>query len=142
MERAVDFYSILRRLGALELQLQPVRDQSDELRIGGLSLGIAHCVAEEALQGVQVAPVPGDLDGVANGPLHSRWGGLEGLCHLGVEDLGDGVGVLSARLGSLLDGGCETSLNNRFCGCIYCFISCPYHCWFVGLIPMIAKSNF
>jgi hypothetical protein len=64
------------------------------------------------------------------------------LATWGYKYLGDGVGVLTARLGSLLDGVCETSLNNKFCGCIYCFISCPYHCWFVGLIPMITKSNF
>ena len=132
----------LSRLGALELKLQFISNQGDELRIGGLSLGVGHCVAEEALQGVQIASVPGDFDGVPDGPLHPAGGGAEGLGYLRVEDLGDGVGVLSARLGSLLDGGCETSLNNRFCGCIYCFISCPYHCWFVGLIPMIAKSNF
>ena len=66
----MDFHSILGRLGALELQLQPVRDQSDELTIGGLPFGIAHRVAEEALQGVQVSPIPGYLDGVANGPFY------------------------------------------------------------------------
>ena len=43
------------------------------------------------MQGVEIAPVPGDLDGVANGPLYPAWGGLEGFGHLGVEDLGDGV---------------------------------------------------
>ena len=134
--------SVIPHLGALELQLQPVGDQGDELGVCGLSFGIGHRIAEEALQGVQVPSVPGDFNGMANGPLHSRRRGLEGLCHLGVEHLGNGVGVLSARLGSLLDGVCETSINNKFCGCIYCFISCPYHCWFVGLIPMITKSNF
>ena len=44
--------SILRRLGGLQLQLELVRDQSDELRIGGLALGIGHGVAKESLQGV------------------------------------------------------------------------------------------
>ena len=122
--------------------MQLVRNQGDELRVGGLSFGVAHRIAEEALQGIQISPIPGDFNGVANGPLHSAGGGLEGFRHLGVEDLGDGIGGLAARLESLLDGVCEISLNNKFCGCIYCFISCPYHCWFVGLIPMITKSNF
>ena len=74
----------LGRLGALKLKLEPVRDQSDELRIGGFPLGIGHCVAKEFLQGVQVAPVPRDFNGVADGPLHPGWGGLEGLGHLGI----------------------------------------------------------
>ena len=95
----MDFHSILGRLGALELQLQPVRDQSDELAIGGLALGVAHGVAEEALQGVEIAPVPGYLDGVANGPLYPAWGGLEGFGHLGVENLGDGVAGLWPAVG-------------------------------------------
>ena len=75
----------------LELKLQFVRNQGDELTIGGLALGVGNRVAEEALQGVQIATVPGDFDGVANGPLYPAWGGLEGFGHLGVEDLGDGV---------------------------------------------------
>ena len=89
----------LGRLGALELQLQPVRDQSDELTIRRLALGVAHRVAKEALQGVQIAPVPGDLDGVANGTLHSAWRGAEVLGYLGIEHLGDGVACLTARWG-------------------------------------------
>ena len=68
-----------------------VRDQGDELRIGGLSLGVRNGVAEEPLEGIQIPSVPGYLNGVADGPLHSGWGGLEGLCHLGIEYLGDGV---------------------------------------------------
>ena len=99
----MDFHSILRRLGALELQLQPVRDQSDKLTIRGLALGVAHRVAEEALQGVEISPVPGDLYGVAYGPLYPAWGGLEGLGYLGVEDLGDGVAGLWPAVG--LPGG-------------------------------------
>ena len=41
--------SKLRRLRALELQLQLVRNQGDELTIGGLALGIGHGVAEKVL---------------------------------------------------------------------------------------------
>ena len=76
---------ILRRLGGFELELQFVSNQGDELRIGGLALGVAHGVAEESLQGIQVAPIPGDLDGVADGTLHSRRRGAEVFGHLGVE---------------------------------------------------------
>ena len=71
--------------------MQFVRDQGDKLRIGGLSLGIADGIAEEPLQGIQIAPIPGDLDGVPDCPLHSGRRGAEGLRHLGVQDLGDGI---------------------------------------------------
>lgn len=71
---------------SLELKLQFVSNQGDELRIGGLALGIGHCVAKEFLQGVQVAPVPRDFNGVADGPLHSGRRGTEVLGHLGVEN--------------------------------------------------------
>ena len=76
---------------SFELKLELVRDQGDEFRIGGLALGVAYCVAEEPLQSVQIAPIPGDLDGVANGTLHSAWRGAEVLGYLGIEHLGDGV---------------------------------------------------
>ena len=81
----------LGRLGALELKLQFISNEGNELRIGGLSLGIADGVAEEPLQGVQITPIPGYLDGVADGPLYPGWGGAEGFGHLGVEHLGDGI---------------------------------------------------
>ena len=69
-QNALGIPSILGRLGALELQLKPVSNQGDKLTIGGLALGVAHRVAKEALQGVQVSPVPGYLDGVADGPFY------------------------------------------------------------------------
>ena len=84
-------------LGALELKLQFVRNQGDELRIGGLALGVADGVAEKPLQGVQISPIPGHFDGMADGPFHPAGCGAEVLGYLGVEHLGDGVGVLSAR---------------------------------------------
>ena len=68
--RLWNFFSVLRRLGGLELQLKPVRNEGNELTIGGLPLGVAHGIAEEALQGVQIPPVPGDFDGVADGPFY------------------------------------------------------------------------
>ena len=83
----------------LQLKLQFISDKGDEFRIRGFSLGIADGIAEKSLQSIQITPVPGYFDGVTDGPFHSGRGGLEGFCHLGVEYLGDGVGVLAARLG-------------------------------------------
>ena len=71
--------------------MELVRNEGDKLTIGGLSFGIGHRIAEEALQGVQVAPVPGYFNGVADCPLHSTWRGTEGFCDLRVQYLGDGV---------------------------------------------------
>ena len=65
-----NFFLVLRRLGGLELQLKPVRNEGYELTVGRLSLGIADGIAKEALQGVQISPVPGYLDGVADGPFY------------------------------------------------------------------------
>ena len=45
---------------------QAVRDHGDELRIRGLALDVRHRVAEELLQHLDVAAVPGDLDRVAD----------------------------------------------------------------------------
>ena len=81
------------RLGGFELELQFISDQGDELRVGGLALGVADGIAKESLQGVQIAPVPGYLDGVPDRPLHSGRRGAEGLRHLRVEHLGDGIRV-------------------------------------------------
>ena len=125
---------ILRRLGALELKLQPVSDKRDKLTIRGLALGITHRVAKEALQGVQVPSVPGYLDGVANGPLYPAWGGLEGLGHLGVQNLGDGVRGLSAHA-----GGFQERRNRK--GFIAFFIV-PYSTALRGVASIIAYSNF
>ena len=49
----------------LALQLQPVSDHGDELRIGWLALGGIHRVSKVLLQGFQVAPIPCYLNGVA-----------------------------------------------------------------------------
>ena len=43
-----------------------VRDHGDELAVRRLALDIAHRVAEEFLQHLDVAAVPGHLDGVAD----------------------------------------------------------------------------
>ena len=81
------------RLGALELELQLVRDEGDELRVGGLAFRIGNRVAEEPLQGVQISPIPGDFNGMADGPFHPTGGGAEGFRYLGVQYLRDGVRV-------------------------------------------------
>ena len=125
---------ILRRLGGLELQLKPIRNQRNKLTIGGLPLGIADGVAEEALQGVQVAPVPGYFDGVADGPLYPAGGGLEGFGYLGVEDLGNGVRGLSAHA-----GGFQERRNRK--GFIAFFIV-PYSTALRAVVSIIAYSNF
>ena len=50
----------------LLLEAQVVRDHGDELAVRGLALDVRHRVAEELLQHLDVAPVPGHLDGVAD----------------------------------------------------------------------------
>ena len=82
---------ILRRLGGLELQLKPIRNQRNKLTIGRLPLGIAHRIPKEPLQGIQIAPIPGYLDGVADGTLHPAGGRPEGFRYLGIQHLRDGV---------------------------------------------------
>ena len=66
-------------------------NKGDEFGIRGFSFGIADGIAEKSLQRIQIASVPGYFDSMADGPLHSAGGGLEGLRHLGVEYFGDGV---------------------------------------------------
>ena len=79
--------------------MQLVCDQSDELTIGGFSLGIGNRVPKEPLKGIQIASVPSYLDGMADGSFHSAGGGLEGFCNLGIQNLGDGIdGVPTAHL--------------------------------------------
>ena len=78
--------SKIPHFGALELKLELVRNQGDELRIGGLALGVRDCIAEEPLQGIQIPSVPGYFNGMTDGPLYSGRRGLEGLGNLGVED--------------------------------------------------------
>ena len=83
----------LRRFGGFELQLQFICDKRNELTIGRFSLGIRNCVAKEPLEGIQIAPIPCHFDGVADGPFHTAGGGLECFGYLGVQYLGDGIGV-------------------------------------------------
>ena len=92
--------SEIGNLAGLQLKLQFDSDKRYKFRIRGFSLGIADSIAEKSLKCVQIASVPGNFDGMSDGTLHSGRGGLECLGDLGVQDLGDGVGVLTARLGA------------------------------------------
>ncbi len=76
--------------------IQPhlVGDHRDELGVGRFAAQIVDGVAEVAVQGIHIAPVPGHLDGVADGALHPAGGGVVFLGNLRVEALGDGVDVL------------------------------------------------
>lgn len=52
--------------GVLAFEGKIVSDHRNKLRIRRLSLDAAHGIAEEPLQGLHVAAVPGHLDGVAD----------------------------------------------------------------------------
>jgi len=92
--------SEMNRFFGFELQLELIGDEGDELGIRGFSLGIADGIAEKSLKCIQIASVPGYFNRVTDCSFHTAGSGLEGFRHLGVQDLGDGVGVLSARLGA------------------------------------------
>ena len=113
--------SILRRLGGLELQLKPIRNQRNKLTIGRFPLGIAHRIPKEPLQGIQIPPIPGYLDGVADGALHPAGGRAEGFRYLGIEYLRDGVAGLRPAV--------EASRRKQ----IYCFVCCPIDLSSIGL---------
>ena len=89
------------------MQLELISDKRDKFGIGRFTFRVADRVPEEPLQGIQIPSVPGHFDGMSDSPLHPAGGGLECLGHLGVQYLGDGVGVLSARLGALPDAAGE-----------------------------------
>ena len=92
----------VRYFRRFQLKLQFVSDQGDEFRIRGFSLGIADGIAEKSLQSVQIPSVPGYFDGMADSTLHSGRCGLECFRHLGVQYLGDGIGVPYGPPGSLV----------------------------------------
>ena len=46
--------SVLGRVFSLELELEAVGDEGDELRVGGLALGVGYGVAEDPLEGVEI----------------------------------------------------------------------------------------
>ena len=66
----------------------------DELRVGGLTPQVMDSIAEVAVEGVHVSPIPRYLDGVADGALHPAGGGAVFLGDFRVQALGHGVDVL------------------------------------------------
>ena len=106
--------SEIGNLAGLELEGQFVSDKGDEFGIRGFSLGIADRIAEKSLQSVQIASVPGDFDGVADGTLHTAGCGLECFRHLGVQYLGDGVGVPYGPPGEPCRMRCLKPTNKKF----------------------------
>ena len=76
------------------IQSHLIRNHCDELRVGGLAPQVVDGVAEVAVEGVHVSPVPCHLDGVADGALHPAGGGTVFLGNLRVEALGHSVDIL------------------------------------------------
>lgn len=66
----------------------------DELAVGGFSAQVMDGVAEVAVEGVHITPVPCNLDGVADGALHPAGGGTVFLGDFRVETLGHSVDIL------------------------------------------------
>ena len=73
---------ILPQCAPLLTQAQAVGYHCDELGIRRLALDVRHGVAEKLLQNLDVAPVPCDLDRMADGSLDAAGSGveLEGKC--------------------------------------------------------------
>jgi len=93
-------FLVISHFRRFQLQLKLVCNKRNKFRVGGFSLGIADGIAEKSLKCIQIASVPGYFNRVTDCSFHTAGSGLEGFRHLGVQDLGDGVGVLSARLGA------------------------------------------
>ena len=76
--------------------IQPhlVGDHRNELAVGGFSTQVVDGIAEVAVEGVHVSPVPRHLDGVADGALHPAGGSAVLFGDFRVETLGHSVDVL------------------------------------------------
>ena len=76
--------------------IQPhlIGDHCDELRVCGFAAQVMDGIAEIAIEGVHIAPVPCNLDGVADGALHAAGGGTVFLGDFRVQALGHSVDVL------------------------------------------------
>ena len=76
--------------------IQPhlIGNHRDELRVGGFSAQVMDGIAEVAIEGIHVSPVPRHLDGVADGALHPAGGSAVFLGNFRVQALGHGVDVL------------------------------------------------
>ena len=75
----------------LILQPQIISNHCNKFAIRGFTAVVLDGVAEVGVEGIDVAPVPRDLDGVTDGTLDAACGGLIFLCDRGVENFGDTV---------------------------------------------------
>ena len=66
----------------------------DKLRVGGFAAQVMDGIAEVAVEGIHISPVPCNLDGVADRPFHPAGGGTVLFGDLRVQALGHGVDVL------------------------------------------------
>ena len=66
----------------------------NELRVGGLAAQVMDGIAEVAIEGIHISPIPCHLDGVADGALHPAGGSTVFLGDFRVQTLGHGVDVL------------------------------------------------
>ena len=76
--------------------IQPhlIGDHRDELAIGGFSAQVMDGIAEVAIEGIHVSPVPCHLDGVADGALHPAGGSAVLFGNFRVQALGHRVDIL------------------------------------------------
>ena len=76
--------------------IQPhlIGDHRDELRVRWFSAQVMDGIAEVAIEGIHVSPVPCHLDGVADGAFHPAGGSAVFLGNFRVQALGHGVDVL------------------------------------------------
>ena len=76
--------------------IQPhlIRNHCNELAVRWFSAQVMDGIAEVAIEGIHVSPVPCHLDGVADGALHTAGGSAVFLGDLRVQALGHGVDVL------------------------------------------------
>ena len=100
------FCLIIAYLCALQLQLELVGNEGDEFAVCGLASARLHRVAEEGVEGINVASVPRYLDCVAYRTFHAACGGLVFLRNRRVENLGDRIDDI-AILDSEQNGGAE-----------------------------------
>ena len=81
----------------LIFEAEIIRDHRNKLAIRGLSSIILNGISKITVQRIHVAPIPRDLDGVADGSFDSRRCGLVFLGNGGVEDFGDAVYDVAIR---------------------------------------------
>ena len=76
--------------------IQPhlIGDHRDELAVGRFAAQVVDGIAEVAVEGIHVSPVPRHLDGVADGALHPAGGSAVFLGDFRVQALGHSVDVL------------------------------------------------